>query len=458
MRLRKKILVITLITSAVFYLADVLLDLVLHYPGHSFLQLAIISPPSQEMYSRSFAIVAILASGLFISEFMDRQRKSVASPRNGNYYKFSQDPELLSNLVQQIRIPLNAINGFSGLLMEPGTSSESKSLYINHIHTSGNYMMELINNIVDITRIETGQMINNKVECKLNPLMTDIFEKYQLKLIEKNKADINLKLKTGIKDENYTLLADKEKMEQVVINLLENSLAFTDSGEIEFGYRKKDDLFLEFFVRDTGVGFSVDRLEQIMNQSTHVFDNRMRPFDTAALRINLSKHLAKIMGGKLTTDSVFGEGSTFAFTIPLNVVEVWREEDVKTNFDVNTVNWADKKILIAEDVKSNFIYLEAILDPTRVQVHWVKNGKEAVRYCKINNDIDLVLMDILMPEMDGYEAARLIKKSQPRLPIIAQTAFSLDEEEYKASQKSFSKYLIKPIWSHDLLNTLSEYL
>jgi CheY-like chemotaxis protein len=195
----------------------------------------------------------------------------------------------------------------------------------------------------------------------------------------------------------------------------------------------------------------------IMEQFKTVLDERMRPFDTAALRINIAKHLVQLLGGQLKADSVLWEGSTFTFTIPLEEAEVYREEKIKEP-EIKIHLWNDKQILIAEDVESNFVYLRELLNPTHVKIYWAKNGREAVKICSENKDISLVLMDILMPEMDGYEAARLIKKGRPDLPVIAQTAYSMEGDEYLESLKYFDNYLTKPIWSHELLDTLSKYL
>jgi signal transduction histidine kinase len=171
-------------------------------------------------------------------------------------------------------------------------------------------------------------------------------------LKERGKKELGFILKTGNKDDHFTILTDQEKLKQIITNLLENSVSFTDEGYIEFGYEQKDDLFLEFYIKDTGSGFSMERLELILERFEKVVDDRMRPFDTAALRINISKHLVKLLGGKLSAKSKLWEGSTFTFTLPLDEVDVHREEEVHVKKEVNIYSWDEKKILIAEDVES----------------------------------------------------------------------------------------------------------
>ncbi len=445
--------------SLLYYLFDAVLDHLIFYEELSFLQVFILNPPIQELYTRLLGITAILILSIIVSRLISVEHEVYKSdettPAKENL--LGHDPELMINLSHQIKSPLNAIIGFSELLKDPKLSEVSKELYTNHIHTSGRIMLELINNIADITKLETGQFTIDKEGFRLNKLMGEIHDEFQKRIKEKGKKDLGFILKTGIQDDNFTLLTDKDKLKQIIANLLENSISFTDEGVIEFGYKQLDDLFLEFYVKDSGYGFSLDKLEMILERFKKVIDSRMQPFDTAALRINLSKHFIKLLGGKLRAESKLGQGSSFYFTIPLSTIEIYTKEDVETEEDVKIHYWKDKLILITEDVESNYIYLKEILNTTNVNILWAKNGREAVDMCKKNKNIDLVLMDILMPEMDGYEAAKLIKKNRPDLPIVAQTAYSLEGED-PDTHKNFDKYMIKPIWSNDLLSILSVYL
>jgi signal transduction histidine kinase len=423
------------------------------------MRIFIIDPPGGELISRLMGMVFILLPALFIRRLPEKEKEVGEIPviTEKADLQHTREPDLLFSLSHQIKTPLSAILGFSELLKDPDLAAESRKIYIRYINASGKYLLELINNITDITKIETGQLYISRSGCRVNELLTDIHKYFGGYLNERGKNNVSLVLETGIKDEDYTLLTDQERLSQILHNLLENAVSFTDEGYIEFGYRATDALFIEFYVRDTGAGFSMERLETIMERFKSVADSAMRPFDTAALRINISKHLVNMLGGKLHAKSVLREGSTFTFTVPRNEVKVDREDTLKGR-EKKVHLWKDKQILIAEDVESNFIYLREILGPTKVQIQWAKNGREAVEMCSSNLNLHLVLMDILMPEMDGYEAARLVKQARPDLPVIAQTAYSLEEDDYKESLGYFDKYMIKPIWSHELLAILAQYL
>jgi signal transduction histidine kinase len=459
MKLHTRIIIYALILSILYCILDSIIDHFVFYKDLTFLQVFITNPPAEALYTRLLGMAVIIILGLIINGMLriDRKSREITEKQDESTSELSHDPDLMINLSYQIKTPLSAILGFSELLKDPTISDESKKIYVNHIHTSGKYLLELVNNVTDIIKIETGQLLINKSPCRINKLLQEIHSKFEGQLKEKGKKGIRLILKTGIEDENFTFLTDHERLKQVIDNLLENAVRFTDDGYIEFGYNKKDDLHLEFYVKDTGAGFSIERLEMIMEKFKTVLDNRMRPFDTAALRINISKHLAQLLDGTLRAESVLWEGSTFTITIPLAEEGVYREEEAPEK-EIKIHLWKDKQILIAEDVESNFIYLREILRPTQVQIHWAHNGREAVEICNKNKDISLVLMDILMPEMDGYEAARLVKKGRPDLPVIAQTAYTMEGDEYQESLKYFDNYLTKPIWSRELLNALWKYL
>jgi CheY-like chemotaxis protein len=375
--------------------------------------------------------------------------------------RLSDDPTLMVSVSNQIRKPLNALMGFADLLKDPKISETSKKLYLSHIRTSGKYLRELVNNITDITLIESGTLYINKEECQLNQLLSRIHLQLEKLLVEKNKKGLNIKLFTGVQDEDYTILTDEIRLYQLLVNLIENALSFTDERSIEFGYYHIDHNTLEFFVKDTGTGLSPERLELLFSKFNRVIDNQMRPFDIIALRISLVRHLVRLFGSELRAESQPGKGSDFRFKLRISSVTVEKkpvEVVDKKSEQTEVVKWENKKILIAEDVESNFVYLKEILKQTGVDILWAENGKEAVDLCQKHVDVDVVLMDILMPEMDGYDAALAIKKDFPDLPIIALTAFSIDDLEYKGASNYFSKFIIKPIWSIDLLNTLTNYL
>ena len=459
MKIRIRIIIYSLVISILYYIIDSAIGHFILYKDLSFIRVFITGPPAEVLVHRLTGITAIILLGLIFSVMLTMTksyRRISVSPKK-NATMLSSDADLLINLSHQLKTPLNAIIGFSDLLKDPRLPSEPRQIYVNHISSSGKYLLELVNDISDMTKLDHGLFYTNTTPCRVNKLLQEIRTQFEGNLKEKAKKEVELILKTGFQDENFTILTDQGKFKQILTNLLENAVMLTDEGYIEFGYKQKNDLFLEFYVKDTGSGLSVERLEKIMDYRYEVVDDGMRPFDTAAMRINISKQLVTLLGGKLEAESVLLKGSEFTFILPLNEVQVHREKMLKKTA-LGTYKWETKQILIAEDVESNFIYLKEILKPTGVQIQRAMNGREAVEICEKNKNLSIVLMDILMPEMDGYEAARKIKELRPYLPVIAQTAYSLGEEDYKEADKYFDKYLIKPIWSHELLNTLSGYL
>ncbi len=443
--------------SLFFYIAHTAICKIFSHPESDFYRL-LLTPGLTDLFIRLLAAACIMATAVYASNRL--ARSTAVKGQEGHEEKtgnISGDPNLVIDMSHQLMTPLNAIMGFSELLRDKNISEISRNLYTHNIHISARSMMELINNIADITKIETGQLTVRKNECQINKLCNELYDRYVNLAVDQGKSELGIKLKTAVSDENFTIMADEGKIKQVLVNLLENALAFTEQGSIEFGYKRKDDLFIEFFVKDSGSGFSLERLEMVFERFSRVMDERRRPFDIAAMRINISKHLVSILGGELKAVSQLGQGATFYFTIPLTQVQVYTREEIVSDEDSGVVQWKNKKILIADDAESNFLYLKEILVPSGVQVEWAKNGSEAVELYKSKKHFDLVLMDILMPEMDGYEAARLIKKINPKVPVIAQTAYSIDTQDAEIL-KYFDKYLIKPIWSHDLLNALSIYL
>ena len=465
MKPQAKALFYSILLGVLFYTVDSVLDYILFYKDLGFFQVFIANPPIQELYTRLIGMAFIVILGMILPRLLtpDLQFDTTSVKQE---HKISSDPALMVSVSNQIKTPLNAIMGFVELLRDPHISDISRDLYLGHIRTSGRYLSELINNVTDITMVETGQLYIKEEDCRLNEMLSDLYNQYDNYIREKGKKELAILLKTGIRDDTYTIRCDRDRLKQVLTNLLENSLNFTDEGIIEFGYHLIDERTLEFYVKDTGAGFSMERMEMIFNQFSRILDSRMRPFDLASLRINISKRLVKLMGGELKADSQLGQGSDFRFQIALKhakaeITEITVEKTETREKGAGVSDeamWKGKNILIAEDVESNFIYLQEILRPTGANISWAENGKVAVGLCMKNRNFDVVLMDVLMPEMDGYEAAKEIKKEFPDLPVIAQTAYHLEEGDYKDAMNYFQKYLIKPIWSHDLINALKEYL
>ncbi|MFW5819687.1 MAG: hybrid sensor histidine kinase/response regulator [Bacteroidota bacterium] len=451
MSAKNRIILYAFLIAILFYILDSLIYFLVFAEGNSFLQVLITAVPLNEIYNRLLIFVAIVILGFISSAIISNislENEFLKSQSPGK--AVLTDIQFISGLSFQIRTPLNAIVGFSELLKDPNLSLQSKQTYINHIHSSGNYLLELINNLSDITKIESNQMKVSRTETGINTILDELHAQFEERRKESGKTNVNLEVQKGNDDPQYTIFTDPERLKQILAYLLEISLKNTEQGKIEFGYKMKEKNLLEFYVKDTGQGFSMDRLETIFNRYNKFTDNRNQPFDSIALRLTISKSLVKLLGGNIWANSKLGRGSAFLFTLPFTKVPMATKVPKEHH-------WRNRTILIAEDVESNFIYLQELLKPTEAKLIWAKDGKEAVENIKSDKEIDMVLMDILMPEMDGYEATRVIKKMRPNLPVIAQTAYSLEGSENKEDVERFDDFLIKPIWSPQLMEAIEKH-
>jgi len=362
----------------------------------------------------------------------------------------------LTNLSYEIRTPMNAILGFAELLNQGDLSKEQKHDYAKIIRLKGNSLLTQIDEVTELSKFETGNIAINKTEFELNPLLTDLYTEYEAKRIQKAKTNIKLELKVPDELANEMIFTDPGRLEQMLSNLLSNAIKFTEKGEIEFGY-KKSGKFYKFFVKDTGIGIEEEDQNLIFNKFHEIEDIPTKKYGGSGLNLTISKHIVELLGGKIKLKSEPNKGSRFQINIP---VESSRKKtsDLTEFNELDSVNWKDRVILIAEDEDVNFRFLEAVLEKSQTQILRAKTGREAVELCKNISKIDLVLMDIKMPVMNGFDATVEIKKSRPLLPVIAQTAFSGKDETLKCQQSGCDDIITKPIDIKLLIQKISNQL
>lgn len=360
----------------------------------------------------------------------------------------------LANMSHEIRTPVNGIIGFTELLKESTLSFEEREEYLSIIKQSGNQLLTLINDIVDLSKIEANQLAINKENFSLNLLLEELKKLFKNQ-VEKTGKDIELKL---VKDEIFEsdiINSDPFRLRQILINLLSNAVKFTNHGSIVFGYKvslEKQQIL--FFVRDTGVGIPKSQQQFIFERFAQVSSRGNQNAKGTGLGLAISKGILDMLGGTISIESAPGAGAEFTFTIPLVQVGYCKiKRNKKSN--VMNYNWSNKTLLIAEDDHVNYKYLEITLLRTKLNVIRAVNGQQAVELCKNHSEIDAVLMDIQMPVMDGYEATQKIKSFRNDLPIIAQTANAMDDDEEKCLDAGCDDYITKPI-SHDILFDLLE--
>ncbi len=376
----------------------------------------------------------------------------------------------LANMSHEIRTPLNGILGFAELLEDMKISEESRQHYVKVIRNSGMRMLNIINDIIDISKIEAGQVKASLKETNINELTHNIYSLFKPEVEAKR---IKFIVKNSLPFEEAYIQTDEDKVYAIFVNLVKNAIKFTNKGQIEFGYTfnvgntssESVDLKngkpkeLVFFVKDTGIGIPAEKLGIVFERFRQVNDTNTRNFEGAGLGLSISKAYVEMLGGRIWVESEYAKGSVFYFTIPYIIqpkteiekkVEVMPKPEVKPN--------KKYKILVVEDDKYSEMLLTLAVETFSKKYFKVKSGIDAVETCRKNPDLDLILMDIRLPEMDGYEATRQIRQFNKNVTIIAQTAFGQSTESEKALESGFNDYIAKPLSVSSLVSVMKRHL
>ena len=361
--------------------------------------------------------------------------------------------EFLNNMSHEIRTPMNGILGFTDFLLTPDLSEEKRRNYIQIVQSSGRQLLHVIDDIIEISRLGTKQVRVVESEVCLNDLFLELFSIFDIKAKD-NK--IPLYIKNNHSDAESTVLIDKSKLHKILSNLLENSLKFTNNGFIEFGYKINENNELEIYVKDTGIGIDVAKHELIFERFSQTEKDLSKKMGGLGLGLSIVKENVELLGGKIKLESKLGAGATFIITLPYKNVYQPTEQEKKVKLLKEKYT-----ILIAEDEEVNFLYLETLINEIlKIECHILhaKNGKEAIEYCLTNDTISLVLMDLKMPKMTGFEAVKKIRKLKPELVVIAQSAYAAVDEIENALSLGFDDFISKPISVKNFKNLINKYL
>jgi PAS domain S-box-containing protein len=358
----------------------------------------------------------------------------------------------LTNMSHEIRTPMNAIVGFSTMLRDEHINSNERNTLISEITTHTYSLLYLIDNILEIARLDTNQFIIKKERFFPNEILRTLFDSFE-ELIELNKVQFELKI--PIKE--IEIFSDKYRISQIFKNLIDNAIKFTENGKIEIGYTIERNK-IEFFVIDSGIGLSTDQQDHIFDRFTKIEDNKKKLYRGAGLGLAICKNIINLLNGSIWVESNPGKGAAFYFTVPYNT----EAEITDTNSQINIPNkfsfdWSSKTVLIAEDEESNVNYYHMILRKTNINIINAENGKQAIELNK-NNKVDLILMDIKMPIMDGLEATKIIKLEQPNIPIISVSAFSSKQDIELSKNAGCDNHISKPLQKAEMLNIINKYL
>ena len=362
----------------------------------------------------------------------------------------------LANMSHEIRTPMNGILGFTELLKDQDNTDDTRKKYIDIIEKSGYRMLNIINDIISISKIEAGQLEIYLTETNIIEQLDYIFTFFKNEVEQKG---CELRWNHKPYQEKEIIVTDKEKLYAILMNLVKNAIKFTSIGYIEIGYTRKKD-FLEFYVRDTGTGIPESQSELIFERFRQGSESLTRNYEGAGLGLSICKAYVEMLGGQIRVESKVGKGSCFYFTIP---VKKNNESDNETEY---SEQYSDEKIaplkkaiiLVAEDDDSSTDLLSMILQPLYADLLFVKNGIDAVNICRENGSIDIVLMDSKMPVLDGYSATKEIRTFNKEIIIIAQTAFAMAGEREKALEVGCNDYISKPYAKSTLLSLIKKYL
>jgi CheY-like chemotaxis protein/two-component sensor histidine kinase len=305
-----------------------------------------------------------------------------------------------------------------------------------------------------MSQIESGQVHLRKETVNLNILLEEILS---LTAPEAKAVNLPLNLKKTLETKNAMVECDRQKLSQIITNLIKNAIKFTKQGEIEFGYDIIADS-IQFYVSDTGIGIPKEMHDRIFERFIQVEMGYTRNYEGAGLGLSISKAFVEILDGSIWLESKEGKGTTFYFSIPYTPVAIEEEEESQESEITHVIeDMSPVKILIAEDEEISFAYFAKVMSNEHFEILHARNGEEAVDIVEKNPDIDIILMDIKMPRMDGYKARELIKKSHPNIPIIAQTAYAMQDDKHKILNAGFDDYISKPVKREDLLDHVSKY-
>jgi PAS domain S-box-containing protein len=364
----------------------------------------------------------------------------------------------LANMSHEIRTPMNSIIGFSNLLASEQIPDIQKKDFAHYIKTSSEILLNLVDDIIDIAKIEAGELKIVKKECELYSLGQELLTMSQEVKKKFNKHDLQLAFRPESGREELFMKTDPFRLRQILINLITNAIKFTEKGSVEFGFSVRDERSLEFYVKDTGVGLSRAELDVIFERFKRTRRSEEKNIVGTGLGLAISRNLVQLMGGEMWVDSVQGEGTTFTFTLPYLKITQLPDRDQNPGRENTVYNWTGAGILIVEDDPVSYAFLRELFQQTGADLYHAADGLEAVNQFRKIKNIDLVIMDIQLPEMDGFEATRVIRSMNSNIPVIAQTAFAMSDDKEKMKQAGFDDYVSKPIDINQLLAIVHRWL
>ena len=392
-----------------------------------------------------------------INEHLSKTNEELVSARDKSEESDRLKSAFLANMSHEIRTPLNAIIGFSSLLNDPALNEADREYYFRIISSNSHQLLNIIEDILDLSRIEAGQLKTYIALFSVHELIVELVDSFS-KSITNNQVKISMS--SFIQDTHLMLKTDPGRFKQIISNLLSNAIKFTQKGVIEIGYNLDSNKEITFYVKDTGIGIEKKDLPYIFNRFWKAEEQVDKFHSGAGLGLSICKRLCDALGSKIRAESEPGVGS--AFYVTFRDYRIRKEEDSDHEIsspDPMHYNWEAFTVAIVENEISNLYLLTRILKKMKVNIIGFKSGVEVVDFFRDNayKKIDLILMDIKMPGMDGIVAAKLIREINPNIPIIAQTAYAMVEDVNKI-KSSFDDFISKPIRTGLLIEKVKKFL
>lgn len=358
--------------------------------------------------------------------------------------------EFLHNMSHEIRTPMNGIIGFSEMLQTEQLPDDKQQQYTNIIIQSARQLLKVIDDIMEISRLETQQIKASQEPVNINTLLLNLFNQFHNRAIENNTP---LYINKPHTDKAATIITDASKLQRILSNLLDNALKYTTQGFIILGYQLTDNK-IKFYVKDNGIGIEPSMQKKIFERFSQEEKELSQKSGGLGLGLSIAQEMAKLLGGIITLKSKKGAGSTFYLALPYTPVTPVNMQIAGQHHETQPKT----TILIAEDEEVNYLYLETLLSNLNIKTLHARNGKEAIEIALAHDELFMILMDIKMPRMDGLEATQRIKTFRPNLPIIAQTAYSSPEDQQKAITSGCDNFLPKPLCKKKLNEIITHYL
>ena len=365
----------------------------------------------------------------------------------------------LANISHEIRTPLNSVVGFANLLLANDITNEVKEEYIEHINHNSEKLLQIIGDIIDLSRLESSQIEITYEEASVNNIVNEIVEEAR-KIVRRNEKSIIIIANNLLEDNGDLIFTDRVWLKRVLNHLMDNAVKFTLEGSVRLTYAKENEN-LVFRIRDTGIGINKENLDHIFEEFRQEMDGHHRPFEGLGVGLTLAKEVVERMGGKIYVQSEKGVGSEFSFSIPYRPAGgSTRIKSKLTGSDPLNLplNWSKRKCLLVDDNKDVLLYLNRVLLDTGINILSARSGSEALEIVKKVPDLDVVLLDMQMPGMNGIETTKEIRRIRRDIPIIAQTAFIFEDDKDIILEAGCDACLIKPIRKDHLLTVMSSFI